>query len=160
MKNPWIFLFALAFAGAAHAQYRWVDKDGKVRYGDSPPAGVKATRLGAPASGSAPAAPAAPAADAKDAKDAKKGPMTAAEKEQDYRKRQADAKKAEEKSAKESDDLAKKTENCTHAKEYKVTLDTGRVARTNAAGERYYMDESQIAQEQVKAQQAIQQYCK
>jgi hypothetical protein len=156
MKNPWIFLFALAFAGAAHAQYRWVDKDGKVRYGDTPPAGVKATALGAPASGSAPPAPAAAS---KDAKDAKKGPMTAAEKEQDYRKRQADAKKAEEKSAKESEAQAAKTENCKSAREYQRTLETGRVARTNAAGERYYMDEDQIAQELAKSQQAVQKNC-
>ena len=39
-----VFL-ALAF-GVAQAQgYRWVDKDGKVRYGDVPPPGVKATPL-------------------------------------------------------------------------------------------------------------------
>ncbi len=158
MKNPWIFLLALAFAfaGAAHAQYRWVDKDGKTRYGDTPPPGVKATALGAPASGSAPApAPAAAAT----SKDAKKGPMTTAEREQDYRKRQELAKKEAEKSEKGQKAAAEKVENCTRAREYKVTLDSGRVARTNAAGERYYMDESQIAQEQVKAQQVIQQYC-
>jgi hypothetical protein len=153
MKNPWIFLFALAFAGAAHAQYRWVDKDGKVRYGDTPPAGVKATALGAPASGSAPAAP--PAA----SKDAKKGPMTAAEKEQDYRKRQAEAKKDQEKSEKSQQAATDKAENCKSAREYQRTLETGRVARTNAAGERYYMEEDQIAQELAKSKQAVQKNC-
>ncbi len=156
MKNPWIFLLALAFAfaGAAHAQYRWVDKDGKTRYGDTPPPGVKATHLGAPASGSAPA-PASAAAST----GAKKGPMTSAEKEQDYRKRQELAKKEAEKSEKSEKAAAEKVENCTRAREYKVTLDSGRVARTNAAGERYYMDEAQIAAEQGKAQQVIQQHC-
>ncbi len=154
MKNPWIFLLALAFAGAAQAQYRWVDKDGKTRYGDTPPPGVKATALGAPASGSAPALPAA------DTKDAKKGgPLTSAEKEQEYRKRQAAARKDQEKSEKDAQAQAAKAENCTRAREYKLTLDSGRVARTNAAGERYYMDEGQIAQELVKTQQAIAQYC-
>ena len=153
MRKAWIILVALAFAGAAHAQYRWVDKDGKVRYGDTPPPGVKATALGAPASGSAPAVPAA------DPKDPKKGPMSAAEREQDYRKRQEAARKEQEKSDKGRQAAADKAENCTRAKEYKVTLDSGRVARTNAAGERYYMDEAQIAQEQAKAQQVIAQYC-
>jgi hypothetical protein len=153
MRKCWILVLAFAVAGVAHAQYRWVDKDGKTRYGDTPPPGVKATALGAPASGAAPAVPAA------DPKDPKKGPMTAAEREQDYRKRQEAAKKDQEKSAKAGQAAAEKAENCTRAKEYKVTLDTGRVARTNAAGERYYMDEAQIAQEQVKAQQTIQQAC-
>ena len=49
MRKAWIILVALAFAGAAQAQYRWVDKDGKTRYGDTPTPGVKATALGAPA---------------------------------------------------------------------------------------------------------------
>ena len=145
MKKPWIFLVALLLAGAAHAQYKWVDKDGKTRYGDAPPPGVKATVMGAPASGSSPAAPAASSGPAaKDTKDAKKGPMTPAEREQDYRKRQADAKKDQEKSEKSEKAAADKVENCTRAKEYKATLETGRVARTNAAGERYYMDLSLI----------------
>ena len=153
MKNPWILLFALIFAGAAHAQYRWVDKDGKTRYGDTPPPGVKATPLGAPASGSAPAAPAAAA------KDAKKGPLTAAEREQDYRKRQAETKKEQEKSEKSQQAAADKAENCKRAREYQLTLETGRVARTNTAGERYYMDEGQISQELAKSKQTVQQYC-
>jgi hypothetical protein len=158
MRKFWILLIALAFAGAAHAQYRWIDKDGKRRYGDTPPPGVKATPLGAPASGSAATSPAADPKDA-DSKDAKKGPLTTAEREQAYRKRQETAKKEQEKSEKGQKVAAEKAENCTRAKEYKVTLDSGRVARTTAAGERYYMDEGQIAQELVKAQQAITQYC-
>lgn len=45
---------ALLCAGAIHAQtYRWVDKDGKVHYGDRPPASaagqVQERRLGTPA---------------------------------------------------------------------------------------------------------------
>ncbi len=40
--------FSACFAGAVTAQsYKWVDRDGKVRYGDRPPAGVKATPFGA-----------------------------------------------------------------------------------------------------------------
>ena len=36
----------LIFAAGASAQlYRWVDSDGKVRYSDTPPTGVKATTL-------------------------------------------------------------------------------------------------------------------
>lgn len=49
-----LLLLALLFATTAYAQtYRWVDKDGKVHYGDRPPASaagqVQERRLGAPA---------------------------------------------------------------------------------------------------------------
>lgn len=37
-----IALACLAFAVQAQAVYRWVDAEGKVRYGSEPPAGVKA----------------------------------------------------------------------------------------------------------------------
>ena len=151
MKKPWIFLVALLLAGAAHAQYKWVDKDGKTRYGDTPPAGVKATKLGAPASGSGPAA--APAAAGKDAK---KGPMTPAEKEQDYRNRQEEAKKDREKEDKEAKEKQAKAEDCARNKEYVMTLESGqRVVRTRADGERYFMDDDQRAQEVAEAKRLM-----
>jgi len=37
-------LLATAFAGTAAAQYRWVDANGKVHYGDSPPRDAKDVR--------------------------------------------------------------------------------------------------------------------
>jgi hypothetical protein len=156
MSKPWIFLLALAFAGAAHAQqFKWIDKDGKTRYGDNPPAGVKATALGAPASGAAPASPAAAA------KDAKKGPLTTAEREQDFRNRQREAKKASEKSDEERLAQAARKDDCERAREYVRTLESGqRIARTDASGERYFLDENQVAQEIVKARQSAQQTCK
>jgi Domain of unknown function (DUF4124) len=158
MKNPWIFLMVLGFAGAALAQqYKWIDKDGKTRYGDTPPPGVKATLMGAPASGSAPAAaPASPGAAAKD-KDAKKGPLTPAEQAQEYRLRQEEAKKEREKEAQERKDKEAKAEDCTRTKEYVMTLESGqRISRTSPSGERYYMEDDQRAQEIAKARQLLQ----
>jgi len=151
MKKPWIFLVALLLAGAAHAQYKWVDKDGKTRYGDTPPPGVKATKLGAPASGPSPAP--APAAAGKDAK---KGPMTPAEKEQDYRNRQEEAKKDREKEEKEAKEKQAKAEDCARNKEYIMTLESGqRVVRTRPDGERYFMDDDQRAQEVAEAKRLM-----
>ena len=157
MKNPWIFLVALAFAGAAHAQlYKWIDKDGKARYGDTPPPGVKATLMGEPASGPGPAAAPAGAA----GKDAKKGPLTPAEQEQAYRKRQEEAKKNSDKADQERKEKAAKQEDCARAKEAVLTLESGqRISRANAAGERYFLDDSQRAEELAKARQAQQQSC-
>jgi hypothetical protein len=155
MKKLSIILVALVLAGAAHAQmYKWVDKDGKVRYGDVPPPGVKAT----PMKGmqSAPTSAAAPAS-----KDAKKGPLSPAEQEQEYRKRQQEDKKASEKAEKEKQAEAGKNEACERSKEYLRTLQSGqRIARLNPSGERYYLDDDQVAQEIAKAQQSIQQACK
>ena len=152
-----IFLAVLAFAlaGAVHAQmFKWVDKDGKVRYGDTPPPGVKATAL----KGSS--APAAPAANAGASKGAAKGPLTPAEQEQEYRKRQAEEQKSSAKATQEQRDKADKKDNCESAKNSLNMLESGqRIARTNPSGERYYLDEAQIAQEVAKARESMQRAC-
>ena len=163
MKASWIILALLFAAGTANAQlYRWVDKDGKVRYGDTPPPGAKTSTIKAPPPGSPP--PAAASKDSKDGKDtkaAKKGPMTAAEKEQDYRDRQEEAKKAAAKEEEEKRAKAARAEGCDRAKERLRTAQSGeRIAKTNASGERYILDDQQVAQEIAAAQQSLQQACK
>ena len=157
MKVSWICLAMLFAASTAFAQmYKWVDKDGKVRYGDTPPPGSKTSAVKATSSGAAAPAPASSAGDAK-----KKDPLTAAEQEQEYRKRQQEAEKAGKKSEQEQQAKVQKNEGCERTKEYLNTLQSGqRIARTNPSGERYYMDENQVAQEVAKAQQAVQQACK
>lgn len=141
---------ALAFCSAALAQqYKWVDKDGRTRYGDIPPPGVNATRLKGPPAASAP--PAAPGA---------KGPLSAAEKDAEFRKRQQDAQKEREKQDLASQEAAGKRENCARAQEYVRTLESGqRVSRTDSKGERYFLDDAQRAQELAQAQQAAKQWC-
>ncbi len=149
----------MAFSAAALAQYKWVDKDGKVRYGDTPPAGVKATPMNAPASGASPTPP--PAAGAKDAKSAKaKGPLSPAEQDAEFRKRQIEADKSREKEQKVSQEAQGKKQNCVAAQEQLRLYESGqRIARSNPSGERYYLDEGQVAQETAKARQAISQWC-
>ena len=167
MRHALILLAATLLAFGAQAQsYKWVDKDGKVRYGDTPPPGVKATRMGAPASGaSAPApAPTPGSKDGKDAKDgkaAKKGPLTPAEQEQEYRKRKEESAKASEEAAREAKEKAANKENCTRAREYLRGLESGqRITRVDSAGERYFLDDAQAAQEVAKARQSVQEACK
>ncbi len=157
MKHALIFLIVFVVAGGAHAQgYKWVDKDGKTRYGDAPPPGVKATTLKGPSSSASAASPAAAAKDG----DAKKGPMSSAEKEQEYRKRQQASRKDQEKAEQERQAKADKAEDCARVREYLRTLESGqRIARTDAAGERYYMDEGQVAQEVTKAKQTSKLVC-
>src|SRR5688500_2880070 len=101
---------ALCASAALAQQYKWVDKDGRVQYGDVPPPGVKATRLRS--SGTAAPVP-PPAAE----KGAAKGPLTPAEQEAAFRKRQQDAAKDQaQQTAAEQQALARK-QNCAAAQE-------------------------------------------
>jgi hypothetical protein len=141
------FLFA---ASAAAQQYKWVDKDGKVRYGDVPPPGANATRLKPPSSGPSPEPAAA----------AKKEGEKALTPEQAFRKRQEDAAKASETQAKNEQEAAAKRENCARAQDAVRTLESGeRVQRMDSKGERYYLDDQQIAQELTRARQNARQWC-
>ena|SRR5258706_10615216 len=159
MRKILFFLLATLAAGAAQAQIKcWTDANGKRGCGDTPPPGAKVTTVrGTAASDPAPA-PAAAAA--KDAKDAKKGPLTPAEKEKDYRERQKEAQKAAAKAEAEQQDRAARNEGCERTKEYLRTLESGqRIGRTNPSGERYYLDETQVAQEVAKARESMQKAC-
>ena len=153
-------LLTLAFARgatAAHAQIKcWNDANGKRVSGDAPPPGARVTILKAP-SGPAPATKDGGKA-GKDAK--KRAPLTPSEQEQDYRKRQAEAQKSAAKADEERKDAESKRENCERARESVRTLEAGgRIARMDSKGERYFLDDAQIAQELAKARQGAQQWC-
>jgi hypothetical protein len=149
--------------GLAQAQaYRWVDKDGKVRYGDFPPPGVKATPMKAPAGGSAPASGAGAGGGAGAAsKDAKKGPLTPAEQEQAYRERQLKGKEAKEKSDKEQAESDQVKQACASAQESIRSLERGgRIASVNAQGETVFVDEEGRAAKIAQAQKVASETCK
>jgi hypothetical protein len=154
MKRALISLMLMMFATAAAAQlYKWVDKDGKVRYGDTPPPGVKATPLKGP-SGSA----SAPSAATKGEKD--KGEKDKLNPEAAFRKRQEEAAKDREKQAKSQQEAAAKKENCVRAQEMLRSLESGqRLARIDSKGERYYLEDADVARETAKAREAMQQAC-
>jgi hypothetical protein len=135
--------------GAALAQqYKWVDADGKVRYGDVPPPGVKAQRMKPPASGPAPSTSAATKGEK---------PLSP---EAAYRKRQEDAQKERDKGAQAEQEASAKRENCMRAQESLRTLESGqRVVRTDSKGERYYLEDAQIAQEAARARQLVKESC-
>ncbi|HSG77841.1 MAG TPA: DUF4124 domain-containing protein [Burkholderiales bacterium] len=164
MTKAMILAVMLAFAASAFAQmYRWVDKDGRVHYtATPPPAGVKARTLRAPVTPPPAADDAARDDAAKDAgaKDARKGPLTPAEQEQEFRKRQLEAQKAREKQEMAAKEAETKRENCARAREALATFDSGqRISRTNAQGERYYLDDDARARETEAARRAVQDWC-
>jgi hypothetical protein len=150
MKRLFVALAVLiGCTGAALAQqYKWVDADGKVRYGDVPPPGVKAQRMKPPASGPSPSTPAATKGEK---------PLSP---EAAYRKRQEDAQKERDKGAQAEQEASAKRENCMRAQESLRTLESGqRVVRTDSKGERYYLEDAQISQEAARARQLVKESC-
>ena len=151
MKRTFFVLLLAALAGGAFAQqYKWVE-DGRTRYGDVPPPGVQATPLRGPAAGSA-AATSAP--------EAKKDAAKALTPEQAFRKRQEEAQKERDMQAKADQDAQVKRENCSRAQDALRTLESGqRISRTDSKGERYYLEDAQIAQETARARQTVREWC-
>jgi hypothetical protein len=152
MHKTIIFVVSFLFAAAASAQYKWVDKDGKVRYGDVPPPGVNAQRL-KPPPGPAVSAP-APSAK-KGEKDKPLSPEAA------FQKRQKEQLDQDQKGAKERAEADAKRVNCEQAQSHLRSIQTGqRIATTNAAGERVFLEDDQIAKERERAQRAVNEWCK
>jgi len=141
---------AAAFCTLAVAQqYRWVDRDGRIGYGDVPPPGAQVTRLRPP-----PAAPAAPAAARKDSEK----PLSP---EAAFQKRQKEAREQEEKSAKGRAEAETRRVNCEQAQASLRYLQSGqRATTTTATGERVFLDDDQRGAETERAQRAVNEWCK
>jgi hypothetical protein len=145
----------LCVSAGVHAQIKCWTENGKRVCGDTPPAGAKTTTIRTD-----PAPTPAPAPATKDGADAKKGPMTAAEREAEAKRKQAEDKKnAEKASAKEKDALTR-SENCARAQAALRQYESGqRISGVDSKGERYFLDEAQVMAETTKARRAVQELC-
>jgi hypothetical protein len=146
-----LFLAMLAAAAPASAQvYKCIDASGKTVYLQSPcPPGQSSKVI----SRQAPAEEAPPAP-----KPGAKAPLTP---EQAYQKRQKERAEADKKAADESADAKRKQEACQRARESLVRFESGgRIAAVDSKGERYFLDDSQIAQERARAQASVNEWCK
>jgi hypothetical protein len=152
--------------------YKWKDKDGQLRYTDTPPPyGVKAVEVmgkknvkfpTANPTMSAPPAKAGqptgkPSSDAQQkAADAK---VDAAGQDSEKRRRQMEEIEKKNKSVKD-EEAKQKQLNCEAAKaNYQTYSQGGRVYHTNEKGERVYVDDQGLAEGAAKAQQEMSQYC-
>jgi len=146
MKRTVLLIVVLGFAAAASAQqFRWVDKDGRVQYGDTPPPGVKATRLKPPPAGTSSAPSSA----------AKKDGEKALSPDAAFRKRQQEREAEEKKDAQASADAELKRQNCVAAQAQVRSIQSGqRMTTVDKSGERIYLSDAQIASELARAQQA------
>lgn len=147
MKRILMAALALALAAPLAAQqlYKWVDKDGKTHYSDTPPANQDAKQVNT-SSGAAAAAVPPKGSVARD-KELEKG-----------REALRDA-------GKKSDDAAKlaaaKDEACTRARQaYQTYADGGRIHKYNDKGERVMLDDNEIEAEREKARRDMDDACK
>lgn len=155
------------YAAPASAQWAWRDATGRTVYSDRPPpASVKSDQiLRQPSTQSfgtaaAPNAPAAEGKDAKDAKDAPKGPKTLAEREAEFRKRQQENADAEKKQAEEQSRSEQKAAECERMRGYLKALEDGqRIARTDAQGNREFLDDAARAKEVTRVRDGMSRNC-
>jgi uncharacterized protein DUF4124 len=160
-------LFAVALLAASSAQgqvHKCIDAAGKVIYTQDPcpantkPGSISRSVMQAPAAAPAPA-PADSAAKGDAAKSS--APQTPAEQEQAFRKRQQDQAKAAKESEQKAAEARIKEENCRNARERLAQYEIGgRQTRINEKGERYYLEDGQIAQETARARSDVAQSCK
>ena len=142
---------ACALPALALPQWQWIDKDGRKVFSDqSPPADVPEKNIIRHPGARRPAAAESMAAAASQpAKPAQASPkLSGKDKELEQKKKQAEAAEAEKKKAYEEQVAKVRADNCERARGSKATYDSGvRIARTNAKGEREYVDDTARAAE-------------
>ena len=140
-----IALAALLAAVAAHAQvYRWVDEQGRVHYGEVPPAGAKASPVEDK--------PAAPPGASKAAPDA-------AQQERDFQRRR---KEREQQEAREREAAAKAKQQCERERDRLAQLRTVRriPAGVDEKGDRRYMSDAERADAMGSQEAAVARACR
>lgn len=154
------FLGSLWFAAPTlAATYKWTDANGEVHYSDQPPPpSVKGPVTVKPGKSSTNASGAAPAATDKAAPPKAK---TYIEQEAEFRKRQVEAAEREAEEKKKAEEASTKKQNCDQARAQLQGLQSGgRVTRTNAKGEREYLNDAQIADAIANAKKSADSWCK
>jgi Domain of unknown function (DUF4124) len=165
-RNPVLCVLTIAIAVLslpAAAQYKWRDKAGVVQYSDMPPPLGTPDKdvLQQPAAASkrntTPTPTAAPASGVT----VSAAPLKGGEPELEAKLRKAEQEKAAKTKAEDDKQAALRAENCTRAKAYQRTLDDGiRITRTDAKGEREFLDDKARAEEARRAKSVITSDCK
>ena len=175
LKNLILVVSLGTFALTAHAQWQWVDKDGRKVFSDrSPPAEIAekdilkrpqgAVRIASMpvVAAQSPDAAAKPASAASAAASKASGPkITGKDAELEAKKKKAEAEEAGKKKVEEEKVAKAQAENCERAKTGLATLKSGvRIASVNAKGEREIFDDAKVAAESRRAQEVIDGSCK
>jgi hypothetical protein len=168
----WLTASVSLVAFVAHAQWQWLDKDGRKVFSDRAPTAEVPEKSILKRPGRPAAAPAATAAD--DAKGAAATPATntagaaanvpkpsGVDKDLEQRKKAAADQEAAKRKADDEKVEKAKAENCIRARSGKQTMDSGvRLSRTNAAGEREILNDDTRLAEAKRIQGIIDTDCK
>ncbi len=148
MKRLIILAFAAALAPAALAQlYKYVDKDGKTVYSDTPPANTDSKQINVPVSRPTDAPPAAAKSAVERDKDLEKGRKSVADKQ----------KKSDEEAAR----TAQNELRCTQLKgNYEMYTQGGKIQKTNDKGEREIMSDAEIDSARERTRREMEEACK
>jgi Domain of unknown function (DUF4124) len=170
LKTVVLALAGVSFALSALAQWQWIDKDGRKVFSDrSPPSDIQEKdilkrpggRAVAMAAITGDTAPASAGSALPAAAKASAPKLSGKDAQLEAKKKQAEDEEAAKKKAEDEKVAALKTENCSQAKRYLTTLDSGvRIADTNAKGEREVMNDSKRADEKKRAQGLADTNCK
>ncbi|MFN9031408.1 MAG: DUF4124 domain-containing protein [Betaproteobacteria bacterium] len=153
-------------AAEVAAQWAWKDDSGRLVFSDRPPpASVKPeqiVRQPGPNVSQPPLRSSEEAArDASKASAAKGGATTTAEREMEFRKRQTERAEAEKKAAEEQQLAQRRQQECERSRGYLRALEDGlRVSRTDAQGNREFLDDNQRNAEMARAREMIERNCK
>ena len=149
-------LAVCALAGAAGAQYVWVDSNGVRQYSDMPPpASVPAARILKTPNQPAQQEPAS-SATGDGAAVEKKAPPTLAERNADFIKRRNEQAEQDKKTAEQTKLAERKAQDCERARQYQRSLESGvRMASTDKNGERVFLDDDARAREQRATREAL-----
>jgi hypothetical protein len=161
---------AAVYVSGAAGQWAWKEDSGRVVYSDRPPpANIKSTQIlrqpavAAPTPAPQPVAPGGAAADGERpaaAPTASSAPKSIAERDMEFRKRQQERADGDRKAQEEQQKSAAKAAECERARGYLRSLEDGvRISRTDASGNREYLDDAQRAAESERTRKAIQQLC-
>lgn len=147
-------------AGAAMAQWQWIDSAGSRVFSDTPPPAGTPDKNILKRPGAARVAPAEVETAAPATTPATAPKPAAQDKELQARKKQAEEAEQAQKKAEQARLAKARAENCERATRAKATLDSGvRIATTNAKGEREIMDDNSRAGEGKRLDEIIRSDC-
>jgi len=147
MKRILIAATLVFVALPAMAQlYKWVDKDGKTIYSDTPPPNQDSKQLSVgTGTTTAPAAP----------------PKTAVARDKELEKGRQESREAEKKANEVASQAASREDYCKRMRvQYQTLVDGGRLMKYNDKGERELLDDDQIAKERDKVRAEMEEACK